>query len=64
MTFNRALIVAYTAGVRRAANDYRAHPTAACPRNGCDQLAVGRLCRNHENDTNEARDRARKARAA
>lgn len=39
MTFNRALIVAYTAGVRRAANDYRTTPTEFADRRYCSRCS-------------------------
>lgn len=67
MTLPRAVVLAlnaWTQEVRRAADDYYTTPTACCPRAGCDQLATGRLCDQHERDTSEARTRRRKANAA
>lgn len=55
---DRAAVIeryAWNTANRRARDDYNAHPTTACRRTDCDQLAaVGPLCPAHTKDAAKA----------
>lgn len=60
---NRATQIALYAWNKRneaSRADYYAHPTASCPRHGCDRLADGPVCAIHaaDNAATAARQRA------